>query len=97
MEGIDRGGAILGAATAALQCFAIRGLRDLGGEDVAAFSPSDDAGVAGDHDGAGATGERLLLRGVSCGYFDTKRDFERSVEPATVGYLGRGDAIRNTV
>ena len=97
MERADGSGAILGTAAAALQLVAVRGRRELGCEIVAAFSPGDDSGVAGDHDGAGAAGERLLLRSVPCGDFDTERDFEHGMEPATVGGLGRGDAVRDIV
>src|SRR5690349_359385 len=63
-EGTNRGGAVLGAAAVGLQCVAVRGLRDLGRENMAAFSSGDDPGVAGDHDRAGVAGERLLLRRV---------------------------------
>lgn len=97
MEGVDRGGAVLGTAEAALQSTALWGRRDLDGKQLAAFSAGDDAGVAGHHDRAGAAGECLLLRGVPCGDSDPERYSERGVEPAAVGDLGSGDAIRDIV
>lgn len=97
MERSDRGGTILGAAAASLQLAAVRRCCDLGRELVAAFSASDDVRSVGNHDGAGAAGQRVLLRGVPGGNFNTERNFQRVLEPATVGNLGGGDAARDIV
>ena len=97
MERSDGGGAILGAAAAGLQCLAVRGLRDLGGKQLAAFSAGNDAGVAGNHGGAGAAGERLLLRRLLRRNPDPERYLQYVVEPAAVGRLGARDAIRDIV
>ena len=97
VERVAGGGEILGAASAALQLVAVRRGHDLACEDLAAFPASDDDRVAGNHDGAGAAGERLLLRGIPCGDSDPERHDQYIVEPAAMGDLGRGDAIRDIV
>src|SRR5215470_19165242 len=87
MERADGGGAILGAAPAALQFAALHRRGYLGCEDVAAFPTGYEPGGSGNHDRAGVARQSLLLRCLSCGNSDPKRRDQRGMEPAALGAL----------